>query len=71
MVSKKGTRKFVYKGKVFYWFVKRDQLDFIKIYILSEDKKIRLECNPIDSEVIIEPNDIRILLKDYFELRET
>jgi hypothetical protein len=71
MVSKKGTRKFVYNGKVFYWFVKRNQLDYIKIYILSDDKKIRLECDPIDSEAIIEPNDIRILLDNFFTLRNT
>lgn len=56
MVSKKGTRKLTYEGKDFFWFVRRNQLGYIKIHILSDDKKIRLEYDPIDSEVIIEPS---------------
>lgn len=66
MVSKKRTQQFVYNGNTFYWFVRRNQLGFIKIHILSEDKKIHLEYDPIDSEEIIEPHDIRIFLDDYF-----
>lgn len=60
----------MYGEKIFYWFVRRNQFGLIRIYILSEDKKIRLEFAPIDSEDIVEPNDIRRLLDDYFEARE-
>lgn len=71
MVSKKGTRRFVYGEYVFYWFVRRNQFGFIKIHILSKDKKIRLEFDPIDSESIVEPRDIRRLLDDFFQANET
>jgi hypothetical protein len=71
MVSEKGTRKLEYKENVFYWFVRRDQLGFFKIHILSEDKKIHLDYLPIDTEAIITPKDVRILLEDYFASNET
>lgn len=39
MISKKGKRKFVYKDKVFYWFVRANSEGIQRIHILSEDKK--------------------------------
>ncbi|WP_373266045.1 hypothetical protein [Hungatella hathewayi] len=66
MVSKKGKRKFVYKDKVFYWFVRANSEGIQRIYILSEDKKINLERSFIDSEVPVEPSYIGQLLKEYF-----
>lgn len=66
MVSKKGTRKLVFEGNIFYWFVRRNAEGYKRIHILSEDKKVHLEFPPIDSEAIIEPAFIRERLKKYF-----
>ena len=67
MVSKKGTRKLVYNGKVFFWFVRRNQLGALKIHILSDDKEIHLEYPTFDTEVSTTPKDIRKFLEDYFK----
>lgn len=66
MVSKKGTRKIEFEGNNFYWFVRRNADGYIRIHILSEDKKVHLEFPPIDSEDIIQPAFIRERLKKHF-----
>lgn len=70
MVSKKGKRKIVYEGKIFYWFVRANDKGNIRIHILSEDKKTNLEYPPLDSEVPVTPSYIRRLLDDYFFKQE-
>ena len=66
MVLKKGKRKIEYCGNVFYWFVRVDDKKNFRIHILSEDKKINLECPPFDSEMPVTPSYIKKLLDDYF-----
>lgn len=66
MVSKKGKRKFEYKEKIFYWFVKKNTDGVPRIHILSDDKKINLEYPLFDSEVPVVPSFIKQLLTDYF-----
>lgn len=66
MVSKKRTRRLEYKGNIFYWFVRRNQLGVLRIHILSADKKIHLEYPLIDSECIVTPKDVREHLEKYY-----
>lgn len=66
MVSKKGKRKIVYEGKIFYWFVRTNDDRRLRIHILSEDKKINLEYHPFDSEVPVTSSYIRQLLDEFF-----
>lgn len=66
MVAKKGKRKIEYEGNIFYWFVRADDNERLRIHILSEDKKINLEYPPFDSEVPVTPSYIRRLLDNYF-----
>ncbi|MBR4083988.1 MAG: hypothetical protein IKK33_06855 [Lachnospiraceae bacterium] len=66
MVSKKGKRKIVYEGKIFYWFVRANDEGMLRIHIISEDKKTYLEYPPFDSEVPVTPSYIRRLLDEYF-----
>ena len=67
MVSKKSKRKLEYQGKVFYWFVKKNHSGIPRIHIVSEDKKILLECPLFDTEVPVTPREIRGCLKKYME----
>lgn len=67
MVSNKGKRKLVFNGKTFYWFVRKSAEGKIRIHILSEDKKMYLECPPFDSEVSVTPKEIRLILKNHFD----
>lgn len=66
MVTNKGKRKIVYEGRIFYWFVRINEDRKLRIYIVSEDKKINLEHPPFDSEIPITPAYIRKLLDEYF-----
>ena len=67
MVSKRGKRKIVYEGKVFYWFVRADSAGIPKIRILSEDKKINLEYPLFDREVPALRAYVLQLLKEYID----
>lgn len=67
MVSKKGKRKIVYGEKVFYWFVRKNKKNIPRIYILSEDKEIRLEYPLTDTEESVTPKEIKRLLDRYFK----
>lgn len=66
MVSNKGKRKFLFNGKIFYWFVRKNAEGRIRIHILSEDKKMHLECPPFDSEVPVTPKEIRLILANHY-----
>lgn len=66
MVSKKGKRKMVYNGSVFYWFVRKNQFGISKIHILSEDKKINLEYHLFDTENAATKKEVERLLESYF-----
>ena len=43
MISTIGKRKIEYEDAIFYWFVRPNKNNVLKIHILSEDKKINLE----------------------------
>lgn len=66
MVAKKWKSKIEYDGKIFYWFVRAGDSGSLRIHILSEDKKTKLQYPPFDSEVPITPSYIRRLLNDYY-----
>ncbi len=65
MVSKKGKRKLIYEGRVFYWFVRMNSKEIPRLHILSEDKKIQLECALIDREVPAVSSYVRQILKEH------
>ena len=65
MVSKKSTRKLVYEGNNYYWYVRVDDLGH-KVHIMSEDKKLHLVYPFVDTEVPITSQDIRKHLKEYY-----
>lgn len=67
MVSNKGKRKLIFNGKTFYWLVRKSAEGKVRIHILSEDKKMHLECSPFDSEVPVTPKEIRSILKNHFD----
>ena len=65
MISKKGKRKLVYKDAVYYWFV-RVNVKGRRLYIMSEDKKIRLDYPFFDTEVPVTPGVVARHLEEYF-----
>lgn len=67
MVAKKGKRKIEYNGELYYWYVRADKANILKIHILSDNKKINLEYPFFDSEVPVTPAYIKHLLDDYFQ----
>ena len=58
MVSRKNKRKIVYEGTNYYWYVRVDALGH-RVHILSEDKKVHLECPFLDTEIPVTPQNIR------------
>ena len=67
MISNKGKRKIPFNGKTFYWFVRKNAEGRLRIHILSEDKRIKLEYPPFDTEVPVTPREIRSILTAYFD----
>lgn len=70
MLSKKGKRKIEYNGKVFYWFVRKNNAGIPRTHIISEDKKINLECSFFDTEVPVTKKEIEKRLREYFESKK-
>ncbi len=66
MVSKKGKKRIEYKGRVVYWFVRKNSANVPMLHILSEDKKISLEQPCGDSEKPV-ASYIRHVLDQYYE----
>lgn len=66
MISQKGKRKLTYEGTNFCWFVRAGSRGGHRIYIVSEDKKLRLEYPFLDTEVPVTPAYVRKLLREYF-----
>ena len=64
MVLKKGKRKLIYNGTVFYWYVRNNLEGIPRIHILSEDKKINLEFSLFDKELPVTPKEIRVNLNN-------
>lgn len=64
MVSKKGKRKMEYKGRTFYWFIRKNSEGIAKIHILSEDKKVHLEYFLLNREVPVVSSYVKKLLED-------
>lgn len=60
MILRKGKRKIVYNGMIYYWYVKNPC-----IYIISEDKKLHLKYG-FDKEICIGPQYIEHLLYGYY-----
>ena len=56
MTAKKGRRRSLNGGRVFYWYIKVDTCHRIIIY--SEDKKTRIEAPFPDTEVPVTPQTI-------------
>ncbi len=67
MVSKKGKRKLEYNNMIFYWFIRANSEGLPILHILSEDKKINLECALFDREIPNVVTYVKQVLRDYFE----
>lgn len=67
MVLKKGKRKLVCDGKMFYWFVRKNQSGTAIIHILSEDKKIHLEYPLFDETVDSTKLEVERRLRAYLD----
>lgn len=63
MVNKKGKRKLIYAGKIFYWFVRIDDAGH-RIHIVSDEGK-HLAYPFLDTEVPVTPGYIRKLLEEH------
>lgn len=66
MISKKGKRKLVYNDSVYYWFVRVNEKGH-RLYIMSEDKKVRLDFSFWDTEVPITPGVVAQYLEEYYK----
>lgn len=66
MVLKRGKRKLIYDGTVFYWYVRINLEGIPRIHILSEDKQINLEFPSFDKELPVTPKEIKVNLKRHF-----
>jgi len=70
VVRKKGNRKFVFQGKLYYWCVKEYCWgDPLKLLIISGDKKFRFEytLDYFSDELPITPAYIRGALERHTE----
>lgn len=43
MISRKNKRKIIYGNFIYYWYI-RIKTNIRKLYIISGDKKLHLEC---------------------------
>ena len=64
-ISKKGKRELEYDGKLYYWYIKKDENGFPKIHIMSDDKKLQL-VEYFDKELPISSDYIKNCLRNYF-----
>lgn len=67
MICSKGKRRLLFRGRVFYWYIKKDEMDYPYVTVFSEDKRLRLKGRLIDSEAIGGPRDAVNLLDAHFE----
>ena len=70
MISKKGKRKLVYNDSVYYWFVRVNEKGY-RLYIMSEDKKVRLDFPFFDTEVSITPGVVAKCLEEHYKEENT
>lgn len=65
MVSGKNKRKIVYEGTNYYWYVRVSGHGH-RVYIISDDKKVRLDYPFLDTEIPVTSKHIRNHLKEYY-----
>ena len=63
MVRKKNKRSLEYQGKWYFWYVKKNSSGIPRIHIVSEDKKVCLECLLFDTELPVTPKEIKKCLE--------
>lgn len=66
MVSKKRKRRIAYNGRLFFWFVRKNDSGIPNIHIVSEDKKIHLKYHLFDTEIPVTKKDVEKCLNRYF-----
>lgn len=66
MILSKRKRKLNFRGKNYYWYIKENNDDILRIHIISEDKLLRLEYG-FDKEIGIGTHYIINLLSTYLE----
>lgn len=64
MVSDKGKRKLIYADCTYYWFVRVTETSH-RIYIISEDRKVKIVCPFRDTEEPVTPSQIVEIIKRY------
>lgn len=69
MISTKRKRKLEYKGIHYYWYIKKDSDHIPRIYVVSEDKTLRLTFS-FDSEIGIGTQYVKKLLEKYWEEKQ-
>lgn len=67
MIDARGKRKLVFRGRVFYWYIKKDETGYPYIFVFSEDKRLRITEPLIDSEDICGPRAAIVLLQAHFK----
>lgn len=66
MIDVKNKRKLEHAGKIYYWYVKLHD-NYPQVHIISEDKKLQLRCDPMDTEVPVTPEYVVYLIAKHLK----